>query len=163
MTAIFDELKDLAATLGKRLQSRGLTLATAESCTGGLIGHALTEIPGSSDWYRGGIIAYANEVKEKQLAVPGSAIHDHGAVSEPVVRFMAQGARNALGTGAAISVSGVAGPSGGSPEKPVGTVWIGWNIDGHEDAQLFHFEGPRGEVKLQSARAAITGLIERLA
>lgn len=158
---IYSELSHFAAELGRLLASRGLALATAESCTGGLIGHALTDIPGSSDWYQGGVIAYSNQAKEHLLHVPGSAIHDHGAVSESVVRFMALGARIELRANLGVAVSGIAGPTGGTPEKPVGTVWIGWDVNGEQDAQVFHFDGTRSQIKLQTASAAIQGLIRR--
>jgi nicotinamide-nucleotide amidase len=157
-----DDINSLVERLGERLKSRGLYLATAESCTGGLIGHLLTGVSGSSEWYRGGVTAYADEVKQKLLSVPGSALEDQGAVSESVVRFMARGAREALNTQVGVSVSGVAGPTGGTPDKPVGTVWIGWDTGEELDSEVFHFDGPREAVKAQSARAAIEGLLERL-
>jgi nicotinamide-nucleotide amidase len=159
---IYSGLTTLAAELGRLLASRGLTLATAESCTGGLIGHALTEVPGSSDWFQGGVIAYSNQAKEHLLHVPVSAIHDHGAVSESVVRFMALGARNELHADLGVAVSGIAGPTGGTPEKPVGTVWIGWDMNGEQDAEVFLFGGTRSQVKLHTARAAIQGLLQRM-
>lgn len=112
----------LPEALGRALLRRGYTAASAESCTGGLIGHAITEIPGSSDYFLGGIIAYENSVKVGALGVDEHAIQDHGAVSEPVVRAMAEGVRRALGADVGLATSGIAGPGGGTPEKPVGTV-----------------------------------------
>ena len=157
-----DDVTALVEELGEALKARGMTAATAESCTGGLIGHLLTGVSGSSDWYRGGVVAYSNEVKEKLLSVPGSAIEDFGAVSESVVRFMARGVRTATGADAGVSVSGVAGPTGGTPDKPVGTVWIAWDTGKDLESELFHFKGSRGEVKMQSSLAAIKGLAGRL-
>ena len=116
----------LEGVLGDMLRERNLTVATAESATGGLIGHRLTKISGSSDYFLGGIIAYANAVKESVLGVDPSALMEHGAVSEPVARQMAQGARRAVGADIGIATTGIAGPTGGSDEKPVGTVWIGY-------------------------------------
>lgn len=114
----------LAQVVGHRLLARGETLATAESCTGGLVGGACTEVAGSSGWYVGGVVAYANEVKESALGVPSSLLAAHGAVSAEVACAMATGARERLGSTWAVSVTGIAGPGGGSIEKPVGTVWF---------------------------------------
>ena len=120
----------LAEALGRRLTDAQLTVSTAESATGGLVGHRLTNVPGSSAYYQGSIVAYANAVKIKQLQVDAEAIATHGAVSEPVARQMAEGVRAALGTDIGVATTGVAGPGGGSDAKPVGTVWIGY-ADAH--------------------------------
>lgn len=157
-----DDIYRLVEDLGRKLTARGMTLATAESCTGGLIGHMLTSVSGSSEWYLGGVVAYADEVKQKLLGVPASALDDYGAVSEKVVRFMARGACRTVGAAVGVSVSGIAGPTGGTPEKPVGAVWIGWDTGEELDAELFHFEGSRDEIKHKSAGAAIKGLLARL-
>ncbi len=114
----------LEAVLGQLLRERGATLATAESCTGGNLAHLITSVPGASAYYRGSIVAYANEIKQEILGVTPQSIHEKGAVSQEVVEQMAQGARARLGTQYAIATSGIAGPTGGTPEKPVGTVWI---------------------------------------
>lgn len=118
------ELLALTGQIGNRLRSLGVCMVTAESCTGGMIAATCTELPGSSDWTRGGIVAYANEMKSSLLAVPETMLERYGAVSEQVVEKMALGALARCDAQAAVAVSGVAGPGGGSVEKPVGTVWI---------------------------------------
>ncbi|WP_022835449.1 competence/damage-inducible protein A [Salisaeta longa] len=120
----------LEAALGRMLRDRGLTVATAESCTGGLVARRLTRVPGSSRYFLGSIVAYANDVKERLLDVSPQDLQAHGAVSEPVARQMAAGARAAVGADVAVSTTGIAGPTGGSDEKPVGTIWVGY-ADAH--------------------------------
>jgi nicotinamide-nucleotide amidase len=110
--------------VGAVLREKGLTVATAESCTGGLIAHKITSVPGSSAYFKGSVISYANEVKQQVLGVPGQALRDEGAISEAVVRAMAHGVLDLLKTDLAVAVSGIMGPDGGSAAKPVGTVWI---------------------------------------
>ncbi len=144
--------------LAKKLTARGWWLATAESCTGGLIGHTLTSVAGSSEWYLGGVVAYANSVKQGVLGVDAGDLEQYGAVSRQVVEAMAVGAARVIGTETAIAVSGVAGPGGGTPEKPVGTVWVGWKAGPVVRAECFHFSGGRSEVKEQSVQAALEGL-----
>jgi len=144
------------------LTARGWRLATAESCTGGLVAAALTDLSGSSAWYEGGVVAYANAVKESFLDVPGALLAAHGAVSREVVLAMASGAARRFGARCALSISGVAGPTGGTPEKPVGTVWLGWTVDGATDAQPHLFPGDRQAVRAQAALAALEGLAARL-
>ena len=156
---MFDENDALVRSLALALQGRGLVCATAESCTGGLIGAMLTAVPGSSEWYAGGVISYANSVKTGLLGVRAEDLEREGAVSEPVVRAMALGACAATGARAAVATSGVAGPGGGSAEKPVGTVWVGWALEGNSRAHVFHFGGSRDEVRVQAARAAVEGLL----
>lgn len=148
--------------LGDRLRARGLLCVTAESCTGGLIGGALTAVPGSSDWFAGGVISYADEVKIRLLGVDPASLATHGAVSEAVVRQMAAGVCRALGASVAVAVSGIAGPGGGTPEKPVGTVWFGFAVEGAVTARRLHLPGDRGAVRRAAAEAAVTGLLERL-
>jgi len=148
--------------LGQTLVARGQWLCTAESCTGGLIAATLTDVSGSSQWFRGAVVAYANEVKEALLQVPREALVAHGAVSEPVVLAMAPGASMALGAQCSVAVSGIAGPTGGTPDKPVGTVWMAWSVDGAVDAELKHFSGDRAAVKAATVRAAVEGLLARL-
>lgn len=150
----------IISRLADALRERGLTCATAESCTGGLIGAKLTAVPGSSEWYAGGVISYANSVKIGLLGVPEEDITAFGAVSEPVVRAMALGACRATGADASCSVSGVAGPGGGTPEKPVGTVWIGWCLHGQTRARRFQFSGDRTSIREQTAQEALRGLLE---
>lgn len=153
---------DLAEVVVNALRQRGAKLAVAESCTGGMLGARVTEVPGSSDVFLGGFIAYHNRLKEQLLDVPPQVLEEHGAVSEPVVRIMAQAAAERLGADAAVSVSGIAGPSGGSPEKPVGTVWFGFAIDGAVDAVRVGFPGNRQEVRARAAQFALHGLMLRL-
>jgi len=157
-----DGKETLIFALAEELRRRSMMCASAESCTGGLIGAMLTAVPGSSEWYAGGVISYANSVKEGLLGVSAQDLEQHGAVSEPVVRAMAFGVCRAVGAGAGMAVSGVAGPGGGTVEKPVGTVWIGWCVNGEVCSRKFLFSGNRDEVRLQAARAAMAGLLECL-
>ncbi|WP_462327529.1 CinA family protein [Desulfobaculum sp.] len=152
----------VAFELGEALVRREWSVATAESCTGGLIANTLTNVPGSSRWFRGAVVAYANDVKTALLGVGGSVLAAHGAVSRETVEAMAPGACRAVGTQCAVAVSGIAGPDGGTPDKPVGTVWIGWSVDGVVSSQMFHFAGDRDAVKAQTAQAAIEGLLQRV-
>ena len=158
---MFDgETLALITELAQALKERGLVCATAESCTGGLIGAALTAVSGSSEWYVGGVISYANSVKTGLLGVDEAALEAQGAVSEPVVRGMALGACRVTGADVACAVSGVAGPGGGTPEKPVGTVWIGWSKHGETRAQKFYFSGDRDSVRAQTVTEAIRGMLD---
>jgi nicotinamide-nucleotide amidase len=153
---------DLAALVLDEARSQGLRLAVAESCTGGLLGARLTEVPGSSDVFVGGVIAYDNALKVELLGVPEALLAEHGAVSEAVSRAMAEGAASRFGVAAAISVTGVAGPSGGTPEKPVGTVWIGCSCNGTVEARRSLFPGSRHEVRARAAQAALLLLYRRV-
>jgi nicotinamide-nucleotide amidase len=153
---------DLAALVLDEARSRGLRLAVAESCTGGLLGARLTDIPGSSDVFVGGVIAYDNSLKIDLLGVPESLLAEHGAVSEPVARAMADGAVRRFGVGGAISVTGIAGPAGGSAEKPVGTVWLGCALEGTVETRRALFPGSRQEVRARAAQAALLLLHRRL-
>ena len=140
-----------------------IKIATAESCTGGLIAGCLTAVAGSSDVVERGFVTYSNLSKEEMLGVPRSLLETHGAVSEEVVLAMARGALAHSNGDVSISVSGVAGPDGGTAEKPVGTVWIGWGLgEGVAEAQHFLFPGDRDEVRNRSMLAALEGLIQRL-
>ena len=152
----------LAAACGRALRARGLRLVVAESCTGGLVGHLLTEIPGSSAWFLGGVQAYSDSVKTGVLGVPAALIVEHGAVSAECVLAMAAGAQRALGGEVALAVSGVAGPGRRRPAKPVGTVYIG--LIGLGAARVAHhvWAGNRTENKVASAQAALTLLLELL-
>ena len=147
------------AELGENLRVHDNMLATAESCTGGLIASTLTDTPGSSEWFAGSVVAYANHVKRDLLGVPESILDEHGAVSEPVVRAMAQGVLKATSAHVAVAVSGIAGPSGGTTDKPVGTVWIAWAWPGGERAKGYSFSGDRAAVKAQTVMAAVNGLL----
>lgn len=152
----------LEVQIGYLLRKRGLKLALAESCTGGLIGHRITDVPGSSEYFLGGIVAYAYEAKVALLGVSWDTLNTKGAVSEETVLEMARGARRILNTDIAVSVTGVAGPGGGTPEKPVGTTWIGLVAVEGEWAKLFRFSGDREENKISSANAALQMLLDYL-
>ena len=143
------------------LAGRGETLAVAESCTGGGVGAALTSIPGASEVFLGGVIAYADRLKTGLLAVPAETIAVHGAVSGQCARAMAQGARRATGADWAVSVTGVAGPGGGSSGKPVGTVWVAVEGPGEHATERYLLSGSRGEVREASVTAALA-LVRRL-
>ena len=150
-----DNEADLAEVLLDRCRARGVTLAVAESCTGGLLGARITDIPGSSDVFLGGVIAYANAVKVRDLGVPAELIERHGAVSEEVVRAMATGVRARLGATASLAITGVAGPAGGTPEKPVGLVWICLATADRVEPRKLHSWGDRREVRYRAAQAAM--------
>ena len=163
LTVAGDPLVELAATLQAACIARGLTVATAESCTGGLVAHLLTEVPGSSAYLRGGIVAYADEVKRALLDVPVAVLAAHGAVSAQVAVAMAEGVRARLGTDLAVAVTGVAGPDGGSESKPVGLVYVAAAGGGSTAVQRFLWAGDRSANKRDSARAALEMLLERAA
>ena len=182
-----EALRQQAAALGGKLRAAALSVATAESCTGGWIAKVFTDVAGSSAWFNGGVVTYSNEAKHRLLAVESDALRKHGAVSELVVRQMALGALDALGAHCAVSVSGVAGPDGGSPAKPVGLVWIGAAVRRnrpdssrsnapsaggpqagadapivHVKALEHHFKGSREVVRRASVAAAMQLLIQVL-
>jgi PncC family amidohydrolase len=159
---VADPLADLAGRLQARCLVRGLTVATAESCTGGLVAHLLTEVPGSSGYLRGGIVAYADDVKRAQLGVPGEMLAAHGAVSAQVALAMAEGVRARLGTDLGVGVTGVAGPDGGSESKPVGLVYVAVAGQGPSEVRRFHWAGDRSANKRRSAEAAIDMLLDRV-
>ena len=146
---------DLAGVVLDLLRARGLRLAVAESCTGGMLGERLTAIPGSSDVFVGGVIAYADDVKVALLDVPRATLQTHGAVSEATVRAMAEGACVRFGVECAMAVTGIAGPAGGTPEKPVGTVWLAARHGGETRALGRKFLGERDEIRARSAQAAL--------
>jgi nicotinamide-nucleotide amidase len=152
---------DLAQVLLRELEAAGLTVAVAESCTGGLVGERITEIPGSSAVFQGGVIAYANELKLDLLGVSAETLAEHGAVSAAAVMEMASGAARVAGADLAVAISGVAGPDGGSPEKPVGTVWFGFAVNGAVDAQRVVFPGDRSDIRGRAAQFALHGLLRR--
>lgn len=153
---------DLAEVVLSSLRRRGLRLAVAESCTGGLLGGRITAVPGSSEQFLGGFIAYADAVKVKELAVPAELIGAHGAVSGPVAEAMALGAARALGAEVGVSITGVAGPGGGTPDKPVGTVWIGMSLRDRAEAHLRRLVGTRPEIRYRAAQTALFELWKRL-
>ena len=145
---------DLAAVVLEQLRARGLTLALAESCTGGMLGERITAIPGSSDVFVGGVVAYHNDVKQALLGVTSDALKNVGAVSEEVALAMAAGVRERLGATVSVSVTGIAGPDGGTPEKPVGLVWIAVHAS-EARARRFHLIGDRTEIRQRAAQAAL--------
>jgi nicotinamide-nucleotide amidase len=150
-----DDADDLAGVVLELCRRAGHTLAVAESCTGGLVGARLTGIAGSSDVFLGGTIAYANAVKSGELGVPVEMLAEHGAVSEPVARQMAIGVRQRLGAGIAIAVTGIAGPGGGSEEKPVGTTWLAVDIAGDVRTHRSVFIGDRAEIRFRASQLAL--------
>lgn len=156
------EVDPLVEAVVARLRARGESLSCAESCTGGLLSSLLAALAGVSDVYMGSVVAYSNQVKEDLLGVPEPLINSVGAVSLPVARSMAQGVRNALGTSWAVSITGIAGPGGGSPQKPVGTVCFGISGPGVEFAEQHHFDGSRREIQLASSHHALRLLLEQL-
>lgn len=148
--------------IGRLLRARRLKLAAAESCTGGLVADRITDVPGSSDYFLGGVVAYDNQVKMDLLKVPPELLARYGAVSEQTVRAMAEGARCLLGADIAVSVSGVAGPGGGSPQKPVGVTWIGLAAPEGTWARHFRWSGDRRANKESSADAALQFILDYL-
>lgn len=153
---------DLAAIVLDLCRARRLTIGVAESCTGGLLGARLTAVSGASDVMLGGVIAYDNDVKQRRLGVEDRALREHGAVSEEVVRQMARGAREATGARVGLSITGIAGPNGGTPEKPVGTVWLGTDVDGVVEARLLRLWGDRYEIRERAAQWTLEFLRRRL-
>lgn len=157
------ELTALATSVAARMQQRALMLATAESCTGGWIAKALTDLSGSSAWFEAGVVSYSNQAKMSLLGVRAETLERTGAVSEQTALEMASGALARFGTDVAVAVTGIAGPSGGTPEKPVGTVWIGWQRSGDAaHARLFHFAGDREAVRRQTVATALQGVLAML-
>lgn len=153
---------DVAEALSEALRERGMTVATAESCTGGLVAKRITDLPGSSDVFVGGVIAYHNAVKVTELGVLAADIEEHGAVSEVVARQMARGVRERFGASAGIGITGVAGPGGGSEEKPVGTVWLAIAVGGDVEARHVSLPGDRAAVRERAAQAALGWLHRRV-
>lgn len=152
----------LEQVVGRRLLERGATLAVAESCTGGLLGHRLTSVPGSSAWFERGVMVYSNRAKEELLGVPADVLRTHGAVSAPCVEAMVRGVCRLAGADCGLAVTGIAGPSGGTPAKPVGTVFIGVAVGEAVSTHHFRFAGDRASVKWQSAQTALDLLRRRL-
>ncbi len=154
---------DLCEQLAQALKQRGWTLASAESCTGGLIAACCTALSGSSDWFERGFVTYSNAAKTEMLGVPAELIERHGAVSEEVARAMALGALAHSRAQIGVAVTGVAGPTGGSAEKPVGTVCFGWAISGQAWAERLRFDGDRDAVRAATVGHALQGLLKRVA
>jgi PncC family amidohydrolase len=156
--------KFLSKELNDKFWKEGLTLATAESCTAGNIAAMITAIPGSSHFYKGGIIAYSDEVKKNLLGVNPETLEKHGAVSEEVVIEMAKGAMKSMNSNCAVATSGIAGPTGGTPDKPVGTVWIAWATPTGTQAQCFHFGAAREreQITIRAVTEALVRLVKKL-
>lgn len=152
----------LEVVAGKLLRQQGLRLAVAESCTGGLVGHLITNVAGSSTYYMGSVTAYAYEAKVRLLGVRWETLEKYGAVSKETVLEMACGVRRALAADIGAAVSGIAGPGGGTPDKPVGLAWVGLSAAGVDEAWRFHWKGDRVYVKEQSARAVLQRLVDYL-
>lgn len=157
-----DDTRSLCEALATRLKTQGRMLATAESCTGGLIAGACTDLSGSSEWFERGFVSYSNEAKTELLGVDAALIRRHGAVSEPVARAMAEGAVARSRAQVAVAVTGVAGPTGGTPDKPVGTVWFGWNVAGVLHTEVRRFDGDRAAVRAATVRHALARLLDLL-
>ena len=158
-----EELHQLAAELGNKLHAHGWMLATAESCTGGWVGQLLTSLPGSSRWYERGFITYANDAKIEMLGVPAETIDQYGAVSEETASAMAAGALRNSHAQAALAISGIAGPGGGTPQKPVGLVCYGWALeDGTVMSSTCRLDGDREEIRSRAVAASLRGLIDLL-
>ncbi len=154
-------LQHLAEQLGERLKAEHLTLCTAESCTGGWIAKILTDIAGSSGWFDCGMAVYSYEAKQALLGVRPETLMQHGAVSKETVMEMVSGALITSSAGLAVAVTGIAGPGGGLPGKPVGTVWVAWKRRGHYPiAEVFHFDGDREAVRRQTVAVALQGLMK---
>jgi nicotinamide-nucleotide amidase len=160
---IDDELYQLAVALGRAALERRVRIATAESCTGGLVAGAITAVAGSSDWFDCGFITYSNEAKIGQLAVPPTTIDQFGAVSEQTALSMAQGALGASRAQWAVAVTGIAGPAGGTPDKPVGTVCFAWVGPAVAEASRVRLSGDRAGIRRESVRIALEGILDRLA
>lgn len=152
----------LCEQLAQALQARGWRMASAESCSGGLIAARCTDLSGSSNWFERGLVSYSNEAKTELLGVPAELIARHGAVSEPVVRAMAEGALRHGHAQASVAVTGVAGPTGGSADKPVGMVWFGWCVAGVLSSECQRFAGDRQAVREATVAHALQGLLLRL-
>jgi nicotinamide-nucleotide amidase len=161
-----DDTPALVAELADALRARGWRMATAESCTGGMIAAACTDLAGSSDWFERAVVSYSNQAKTDLLGVPATLLAQHGAVSEPVARAMAQGVQRSGGADLTVAVTGIAGPGGGTPTKPVGTVWFGFAqraADGSVQvaSEQRRFEGDRAQVRRATVEHALRGLLQR--
>ena len=159
---VSDAVSPLVERLAAQLRAKGWMMATAESCTGGLIAGACTDLAGSSDWFERGFVSYSNAAKTELLGVDAALIAQHGAVSEPVARAMAQGAVAHAHAQVAVAVTGVAGPGGGSVDKPVGLVWFGWAVPGGVHTEVQRFDGDRAAVRAATVRHALARLLTLL-
>jgi PncC family amidohydrolase len=153
-------MEKIVHQIAAALLARGQTLATAESCTGGLVGAALTDLPGSSAWYLGGIVAYSNSLKTRLLGVPPEILAAHGAVSAETARVLAEGAHKSTGADFAVSITGIAGPDGGTPEKPVGLVFMAMADRGKTTVFEHRFSGTRAEIRATATEAALRHVLD---
>ncbi len=156
-------LAELGGAVGRALRDKGVHLVCAESCTGGWLGKVLTDWPGSSEWFEGGYVTYSNSAKESDLGVSANTLREEGAVSDAAVRQMAQGALDRSTAQVSVAISGIAGPSGGSDEIPVGTVWFAWSWNRLTHTALHHFSGEREAVRRRSVRLALQGILDIVA
>src|SRR5471032_1362916 len=152
----------LAIRAGNKLRDERLTLATAESCTGGMVASAITDISGSSGWFERGFVTYSNQAKTEMIGVPADMIEKHGAVSESIAREMAEGALRNSRAQLSLSITGIAGPGGGTPKKPVGTVCFAWSNRVHTLCQTRVFKGDRRQIRLQASAHALRGVLTML-
>jgi len=156
-------MKNLAQKVGETLLQKGIKLATAESCTGGWVAQAVTAVPGSSGWFDCGFVSYSNTAKQKMLGVDLDVLERNGAVSESVVAQMAEGALHNSEADIAVAISGIAGPEGGTEDRPVGTVWLAWAITGHPTVTcLSFFNGDRDAIRQQAVEQALEGILAYL-
>ena len=155
-------LAGLVSELATKLTAMGWKLSTAESCTGGWIAKCCTDLAGSSGWFERGFVTYSNEAKREMLRVDDASLEQQGAVSREVALQMADGARRSAGTRIAVAVTGIAGPDGGTTDKPLGTVWFAWSLAGRSEAEMLRFKGDRDAVRRQTVAHALQGLIDRL-
>ncbi len=156
-----DVAQRLSARVGKLLKERSMLLATAESCTGGWVSQVVTSVSGSSDWFDRGFVTYSDDAKTEMLGVRRETLDKHGAVSGEVVKEMAIGALSHSKAQVSVAISGIAGPAGGTPHKPIGTVWLAWAMDGKEPrSRSTHFAGDREMVRQQAVMAALQGIID---
>lgn len=155
------DLFQLALKLGRTLESRGWLLTAAESCTGGWIAKVITDVAGSSGWFDRGFVTYSNVAKTQLLGVPEALLDEDGAVSEAVARAMAQGALEASAAHIAVAVTGIAGPDGGTADKPVGTVWIAWATETRVETAMHQYDGDREAVRRQTLVTALEGVVAR--
>jgi nicotinamide-nucleotide amidase len=161
-SSVPDSGRLLALQVGAALKAQGMTLVTAESCTGGGVAQAVTMISGSSDWFDRGFVTYSNTAKEEMLGVAPDTLEQHGAVSEQTVREMVDGALQYSRAQVALSVSGIAGPTGGTPDKPVGTVWFAWGTNKSVQAVCHQLAGDRDAVRAKSVQIALQGVLNLL-